>query len=99
MKIDLDTEECKVFNGNEGIFTAYKIPIILMRWPYLIFDPTLPRSKSYELIKGSECSLQEIEYVVTFLMEFSGYSPFDVETRKPLFVSDLLGTDKSSWLR
>ena len=99
MKIDLDTEECKVFNGNEGIFTTYKIPIILMRWPYLIFDPTLPRSKSYELIKGSECSLQEIEYVVTFLMEFSGYSPFDVETRKPLFVSDLLGTDKSSWLR
>ena len=91
LKLDINTEECKIFIGNDKVFSYFKIRVIVMKWAYLIFDATKPRNKNFQVSKTSGCNFEEIEDMVNFLLEFSGYRPFDVETRQPLYISDLLG--------
>ena len=58
LKLDVNTEECKIFNGNDKVFSHYKIRVIIMKWAYLIFDATKPRNKNFQVSKTSGCNFE-----------------------------------------
>jgi len=96
IRMNLGADTCKVFTQDQAFLDDFQheqslltspIAILIIEWDLLTFDPI--SSSARKSLPSSKCSHEDVESMIIFLSQF--YDPFDVESRKLLVKSDLLG--------